>query len=435
MRWSVRCTVLLLIVLNLWAMSAMTDTVKPIYVLSVKGPIEHGASAYICRGVAEAAEDGAGVLVEIDTWGGRIDAAIQMRDCLVSSNAPVCTFVARRAWSAGALIALAGKKMAMAPGSSIGAAEPLPSDPKTVSAWRGEFEATAELFDRDPMIAAAMVDARVVIPGVVREGEILTLRVGEAERLGFTDLVAPTREAVVRSFFEGEHSLIDVPMNWGEKAARILTNATVGGLLLAVAAIGLLVEIFTPGWGLPGIASLAAFILFFGGRLVVGLVGWEVVLLFMVGLVLLAVELFVLPGFGVVGLTGIAAILTGLFFAFPDPQTALRAIVLAGVLTVAAGWWLLRRLAQGGKGPWARVVLGKRQEAEEGYVAAGEYSDLLGKEAVTYSVLRPSGIIEIEGRRIDAVSDGTWIPAGQRVEVVSVQGSRIVVREIRETEA
>jgi len=91
-------------------------------------------------------------------------------------------------------------------------------------------------------------------------------------------------------------------------------------------------------------------------------------------------------------------------------------------------------LAQGGKGPWARVVLGRRQEAEEGYVAAGENSDLLGKEGVAYSVLRPSGIIDIEGRRVDAVSEGTWIPAGRRVLVVSVQGRRVVVREIRKSE-
>jgi membrane-bound serine protease (ClpP class) len=434
MRWSVRGTVLLLIALSLWAMSGTAEVVKPIYVLSVKGPIEHGLSAYICRGVAEAAEDAAGILVEIDTWGGRIDAAIQIRDCLVSSRVPVCTFVTGRAWSAGALIALAGSKMAMAPGSSIGAAQPVPGDPKTVSALRGEFEATAELFDRDPMIAAAMVDARVTIPGVVGEGELLTLRVGEAERLGITDLVAPTRDAVIRSFVEEGHPPVEVPINWGEKTARVLTDASVAGLLLAVAAIGFLVEIFTPGWGLPGLVSLTAFIMFFGGRLVVGLVGWEVILLFVLGLILLAVELFVIPGFGVVGVTGLVATFAGLFFAFPDPHTALRAVAIAGVLTVAAGWWLLRRLAQGGKGPWARVVLGRRQEAEEGYVAAGENSDLLGKEGVAYSVLRPSGIIDIEGRRVDAVSEGTWIPAGRRVLVVSVQGRRVVVREIRKSE-
>jgi membrane-bound serine protease (ClpP class) len=420
----------LLIVLVLCSLSGAAGVAAPVHVLSARGTVDQGLSAYICRGVAQAAEEAAAVVVEIDTWGGRVDAAVQIRDCLVSSKIPVFTFVTSRAWSAGALIALAGSKMAMAAGSSIGAAEPRPSDAKTVSALRGEFEATAERFGRDPLVAAAMVDARVAIPGVVEVGELLTLRAGEAHRLGIAELVAPTKEALVEEFVGQSHPLVAVPMNWGEKAARVLTSPSAGSLLLAAAAIGLLVEILTPGWGLPGIVSLASLALFFGGRLVVGLVGWEVILLFIIGLVLLLLEVFVIPGFGVAGVAGIGAVLTSLFLSFPDPHLALQAIAVAGALTVAAGWLLLRQLSKGGKGPWNRVVLGTRQEAEEGYVAGSEHLDLLGKEAVASSVLRPSGVIEIEGRRVDAVSEGAWIAAGRRVQVVSVQGSRIVVREV-----
>lgn len=422
----------LLAILTLCSMSGAAGAEAPVYVLSLGGPIDLGLSAYVSRGVAQAVEEAAAVVVEIDTWGGRVDAAIQIRDCLVSAKIPVFTYVTSRAWSAGALIALAGSKMAMASGSSIGAAEPRPSDAKTVSALRGEFEATAERFGRDPMVAAAMVDARVEIPGVVAKGELLTLRAGEAHHLGIADLIVPTNEALVEELLGEAHPVVAVPMNWGEKAARVLTDPSMGGVLLAVAALGFLIEVLTPGWGLPGLISLAAVAVFFGGRLVVGLVGWEVVLLFLVGLVLLLLEALVIPGFGVAGVAGIISVLTSLFLSFPDPQLALQAIAVAGVLTIVAGWVLLRRMAKSDRGLWSRVVLGTRQATEEGYVAGSEHQGLLGSEGITRSVLRPSGIIEIEGRRLDAVSEGAWITEGRRVQVVSVQGSRIVVREIDE---
>lgn len=417
-----------LVAMLAYLLTAAVWAQKPVYVLTVEGTVDQGLSAYVCRGVSQANAEAQGVLVEINTFGGRVDAATEARDCLLAADVPVATYVTKRAWSSGALIALAGRELAMAPGSSMGAAEPRPKEAKTVSALRGEFEATAERFERDPLIAAAMVDARVEIAGLVERGELLTLRAGEAQRLGFAQVVAPTRNEVLEAVFPGAYPLVVHP-NWGERAARLLTDPAMSTVLLIVTFLGLIVELLTPGLGLPGLLAAIALGLFFGGRLVVGLVGWEVIFLFASGFALLSVEVFALPGFGVVGVLGLLAIFGSLFLAYGDPTVALRSLSVTVVATVVIGGLLVRRLAKRG-GRFARLVLSTRQVPREGYVAVQAVSELEGEEGVALTSLRPAGLVELDGRRIDAVSEGSLIAAGSRVKVVRSEGLRVVVRRI-----
>src|SRR5690606_37471910 len=147
-----------------------------VYVVPIEGTIDEGLAVFVRRALGEAREAGAvAVLVEINTFGGRVDSATDIKDGLAAMEVPVIAFVTQRAWSAGALIALGARYLAMAPGTSIGAAEPRPADAKVISALRKEFEAAAEHWGRDPRIAAAMVDANVVIEGLTEKDEILTL--------------------------------------------------------------------------------------------------------------------------------------------------------------------------------------------------------------------------------------------------------------------
>lgn len=399
-----------------------------VWVLPIEGPIDLGLAAFVARSVKEAVHEGASLLlVEVNTFGGRVDAATEIRDHLLGSGLPTAAYVTDRAWSAGALISLAADTLWMAPGSSIGAAEPRPVDEKSLSALRAEFESMAERRGRDPRIAAAMVDAGVAVEGLVGVGEILTLSAERARQVGYAEGVLSSRRAVLSALGLGEREVVVARPNWGERAARLLTGQAASQILLSLAFLGLLVEAASPGLVFPGALGLLSLFLFFAGRAVVGLVGLEVILLFLLGVVLLLVELFLIPGFGLFGLGGIAAIFASFFYSFATAENALRSIGVALGVTMAGAvvlWRLGKRIRF-----WDRLILKTRQDVGSGYVAPSDFRPYLGKGGRALTALRPSGTVEIDGERIDAVTEGSYVEAGRAVLVVKVEGTRVVVRE------
>ena len=199
----------------------------------------------------------------------------------------------------------------MVPDGSIGAAEPrtgqetaeTPPDPKTVSAIRGQIEALAEARNRDPQLFAAMVDRNVEIAGLKEKGELLTLTAATALERGAADHLAQNQQEVFKALGLEDPIVVTPSPSWSETLARILTHPTIIPILLLIAFGGIFLEIMTPGFGFPGIAGIIALLLFFGGRYFAGLAGWEPLMLFVAGILLLALELLVIPGFGVTGIT------------------------------------------------------------------------------------------------------------------------------------
>jgi membrane-bound serine protease (ClpP class) len=400
-----------------------------VYVIPIQGTIEPGLVEFVKRALHEARTDEVeAILLEIDTFGGRVDAATELVDLILEMPMPVIAYVRGRAWSAGALIGLAADFLVMAPGSSIGAAEPRPAEEKVVSALRAEFESLAERSGRDPQIAAAMVDKDVVVAGLVEKDKILTLSANEAERRGFADFIAAGRHQVLLKYGFDDARIIEPSPNWAEKLARFLTDPTVSSLLLSLGFLGLIAEITTPGWGVPGTAGLIALGLFFGGRMVAGLAGIESAIIFLIGVVLLALEVLVIPGFGLAGIAGLLAIFYSILISFPSPVVALRVIVTASFITLVLGVVLIRRI--GRSGLWRRVVLETSETKEEGYVAPVARTELLGKKGVSLTALRPAGVIEVEGERFDALSEGMYVPAEAPIIVTKVEGSKIIVAKL-----
>lgn len=409
--------------------SGQTANSPIVYSIDISGTIDEGLAVYVQRTVRSAEQAGAdALLVVINTFGGRVDSATAIRDQLMGSRLPVIAYVSERAWSAGALIALSAEHLVMAPGASIGAAEPQPAEEKTISALRAEFEAMAEARGRDPRIAAAMVDRRVAVEGVSPEGQILTLSAQRALELGFIDALADSSAQALALFGFAGAEVRETQPNWAERVARFLTDPTISSLLLALGFLGLLAEITTPGWGVPGTAGLVALALFFGARYITGLAGLEVALLFLLGLGLLLLELLVIPGFGVAGALGIGAVVVSLFLSFPDVSSALTSIAIAAVVTVVGAIFILRRVPDSKL--WRRLSLETR--LEEPGVEGDDRNDpviKVGARGKALSPLRPSGTVQIANFRLDAVSDGSFIPAGAEVEIVRIVGSRITVRE------
>lgn len=402
-----------------------------VVVVPIKGTIEYGVAAFLKRALAHAQDIGASaVLLEIDTFGGLVAAATEMRDAILESRVPVMGLVHGRAWSAGALLALSCEKLAMQAGSSMGAAESIPKDEKTISALRAEFEATARARGRDPKVAAAMVDVDIEIPGVVGKGKLLALAAEDAYDLGMCDAVVSGRPEALAMFGYGGASIVEMRPSFAELIARGVTYPLVAEILLTVGFLGIIVELLTPGFGIPGTVGLVSLALFFGGRMVAGLAGWEVVALFIVGFVLLAIEALVLPGFGVAGVLGIVAIFASLFLSFPTAAEALTVVtvaIFATLLLTIAFLVLLSSRRGPDRGPLAGLILRESEKSEEGYVPASRMDGLLGKTGIALTKLRPAGIVKIEGQRVDAISEGEWIEEHTRVRVVRVEGAKVVV--------
>ena len=421
------------------------NTRKVVYVIPIDGVIDLGLAPLVARVLDEAAEAGAAaVILDINTFGGRVDAAVLIRDALLHAKVPTVAFVNKRAISAGALIALAAEKIAMADGGTIGAATPvamgapgaapLPVAEKTVSYMRKEFGATAEARKRPPLLAEAMVDTDVEIKGVIDKGKLLTLTTNEAMQHKLADFRANSIDAVLQSLGLAGADVRHAVPTWAEALVRFLTNPVVSSLLMTVGILGVITEIRTPGFGILGAIGLSSLGLFFWGHWLVQLAGFEELLLLGVGLLLLVVEVFVTAGFGMVGILGLGALVGGLGLSLVGAGATWE-VVLAGVwqvvlsliLALGAALVLLRFLPRLRFG--RRLVLESALSAKEGYASAPETDQgWLGKRGTAVSTLRPSGVADLGGQRVDVVSDGEFIEAGEPIEVVRVDGNRVVVR-------
>ncbi len=418
---------------------------KIVYLVPIDGVIDLGLAPLVARVLSEAAEAGASaVILDINTFGGRVDAAVLIRDALLHAKVPTVAFVNKRAISAGALIALAAEKIAMADGGTIGAATPvvmgapgaapLPVAEKTVSYMRKEFGATAEARKRPPLLAEAMVDADVEIKGVIDKGKLLTLTTDEAMQHTLADFRANNVDAVLQHLGLAGAEVRQAVPTWAEALVRFLTNPIVSSLLMTVGILGVITEIRTPGFGVPGVIGLSSLGLFFWGHWLVQLAGYEEMLLVGVGLLLLAIELFVTPGFGIVGTLGVGALLGGLGLSLVGAGAtwevivnAVWQVVLSLIVAIGAALVLLRFLPRLPFG--RRLVLDSVLPAEEGFASAPETDqNWLGKHGTAVSTLRPAGVADLGGQRVDVVSDGEFIEAGEPIEVTRVDGNRIVVR-------
>ena len=266
-----------------------------VHLVPVEGMIDLGLAPFVERVLDEAAgSQAAAVVLEVNTFGGRVDAAVLIRDALLRSRVRTVAFVNRRAISAGALISLAASTLAMAEGGTIGAATPVemgqpggaaqPVGEKTVSYVRKEFRATAESRGRPPLLAEAMVDADVQIPGVIGKGKLLTLTTEEALKHKLADFRADTVEAVLDRLGLAGAEVRRAAPTWAEHVLRFLTHPLVSSLLMTIGILGIIVELRTPGFGVPGAVGIGCLALFFWGHWLVRLVGWEELLLVGIGL-------------------------------------------------------------------------------------------------------------------------------------------------------
>ncbi|MCC8142613.1 MAG: nodulation protein NfeD, partial [Tannerellaceae bacterium] len=428
--------------------------------IDIKKDIDKTSQIYLANGLAEANKLHAdAVLIHMNTYGGLVDAADSMRTAILYSPIPVYVFIDNNAASAGALISIACKGIYMRKGANIGAAtvvnqtgEAVPD--KYQSYMRSMIRSTAEAhgkdtiiqgndttyrWKRDPAIAEAMVDGRVIVPGLSDSGKVLTLTAEDAVKWGYCNGIANSVEEVIKEIGYTDYEIKNYEPSWFDDLKGFLMSPAIQSILILIIIGGIYFELQSPGLGFPSAAAVVAAILYFSPLYLDGLAqNWEI-LIFIIGILCLAAEIFIIPGFGLAGIVGIVLVVGGLTTSLLDNtdldfegvsiHDAGRTImtVLVGVIGgFAAMVWLSTRI--GSKGLFRKIALDADLEKS---VSSPILNNLIGAEGVAATVLRPSGKVSIGGELYDGVSDSGFIEKGTPVKVIRFENAQIYVQAIR----
>lgn len=397
----------------------------------------------------EEAEDGNFdlVIIHMNTYGGMVDAADSIRTAILNSDIPTYVFIDNNAASAGALISIACDSIYMVPGANIGAAtvvnqtgEQMPD--KYQSYMRSMMRSTAEANGRDPEIAQAMVDDRIKIPGVIDSGMVLTFTTSEAIENGFCEAEVKTiNELLTRAGVE-QYEIYKQKLDASDSIIRFLVNPMVSGILIMLIVGGLYFELQSPGVGFPLAAAILGAVLYFAPLYVEGLVeNWEIVLFF-VGIVLLAIELFVVPGFGFFGIAGIVLIVMsmalamvgndGIQFTVPDVSAIVNALIIVSISSImglVGAYYLSKKLFSSNS--MLNLSLATTQERSKGFgIDIEAYKNVIGEIGVVKSDLRPSGKIMVDDQYFDAVSVSGFIEKGQEVKILAYENAQLMVKKL-----
>jgi len=422
---------------------------EKVMVVTIEGTIDNGIASYVERSAKMADEYNAEtVIFHIDTFGGLVDAADKIRKTILEMDQLTVAYIDKNAASAGALITLACDSVYMAPGSSIGAATVVQgtgekASEKMQSYMRGLMRSTAEENGRDPRIAEAMVDESIEIENVISEGKLLTLSTNEAVELGIADAEFATIKEVKQTLGYTQDDLFYINERWEESALRFLGSPVISSLLMLMMMGGLYFELQSPGVGFAGAISGIGAMLFFAPLYIMGLAeSWEIVL-FMVGVILILIEIFIIPGFGVAGISGIiltifslgAALIGNVGLDFPALSEVAGAVWTL-TITLVLGIALIASLSKylPDNPYFSKLVLTTATSSETGFVSSTSDVTLVNKTGVTVTPLRPSGIVLVNEKRINVVSDGDFVDSGESVKIVSSVGNRVVVTKLHQQE-
>lgn len=430
-----------LIAMLLISLSAFcSDSLSVFYRIRLDGDIDVAAQRLVVLGLEKATEANADyVLLDLNTYGGAVNAADSIRTAILRYEKPVLVYVNMQAASAGALISIACDSIYMRTGSSIGAATVVDQTggvmpDKYQSFMRGMMRSTAQATGRDPQIAESMVDT----------AGVLSLTPEEAVRVGYCEGIYDSELEVVRAVACGNDFVIrsmEEDLTWLDKLIQFLLNPLLRSIFMMMIVGGIFVEIRTPGIGLPLITAVFGALLYFAPAYIGHLVSsWEI-LLFVIGLILIAVELFVLPGFGVCGITGIVAVVVSLVFAMVDNAELfhwdgslnlqpiimpLGIVILSASAAVFGSVWIVKKLYA--TRSFDHIALRQSLTSEDGFTGVETgLEGLVGQEVVVFSDMRPSGKVKsADGRIYEAVLKfGGFATKGTELKVIGTEQGRL----------
>ncbi|MDD4108877.1 MAG: NfeD family protein [Prolixibacteraceae bacterium] len=455
-----------LILLSVFFSAANDDDVALVYKFNIKQDITKATWRQTQQAFEAADTLGADLfLIHMNTYGGTVVDADSIRTKILQSKIPVYVYIDINAASAGALISVACDSIYMRSGSSIGAAtvvnqtgQAMPD--KYQSYMRSTMRSTAETHGmdtiitdndtivrwfRDPKIAEAMVDPSVFIEGIIDTGKVLTFTPAEAIKFGYCEGVAESVPEVLEKAGIKEYEIVEYQPSFIERIIGFLVSPVISGLLIMAIIAGIYFEMQTPGIGFAlGIAILAA-VLYFAPLYLEGLAAnWEI-LIFLAGIILVAVEIFVIPGFGIAGISGVILIFTGLVLSLIDninfdfrhvDMTGFGVALMTVILGVFGGFILAlyvgNKLFTAQTGPLKNLALNTVQNRDEGYLnVESSFIALKGKTGMAHTVLRPGGKVIIDNEVYDAVAENGFIDKGEEIVVIKVETSQLYVEKLQ----
>lgn len=404
-----------------------------VYIIPIKNTVEKGLSEFIDRGIKTAEEKKADVIIfDMDTPGGAVDAAAAIGKTISETKIKTVTYINQDAISAGSYIALNTDMIYMDEGGRFGAAGIIDGQGNTAgekaqSYWLSAMRGAAEKGGKDPRYAMAMADKSIAIPELGDdENEFLTLTAAESLRVKYSNGTVSNLDELLGELGMENAKVERMDESFADKVARFVTNPLIIPILLSIGSLGLIFELFSPGFGVPGFVGISSLLLFFYGHLVSGLAGFETIILFAVGILLVLLEFFIVGG--IAGTLGIVAIIGSIFLAGGNAYHIAISICIAIAVSIIATILLVKVFGRKMKF-FKKIVLRDSTSTEEGYVSNKTRNDLVGKTGITMTALRPSGTVVIGDERIDVVSEGNFIGKDAKVKIVKAEGSRIVVRE------
>ena len=427
-----------------------------VYRVPIEGTIDLGLPPFIQRTLEDAeSNEATAVIFDINTFGGRVDAATQIKDAILGADILTIAFINRRAISAGALISLSCEKIYMTGGGLIGAATAVDmtgkkGSEKVISFMREEMASTAEKRGRSKEIARGMVDEELTFTHLViggdsikvddiegrKDGKLISLTTEQALKYKIADGTAENMEALLDSLGYSSFETIETAENWSEAIVRFLTNPVVASLLTTFGFLGILFELQSPGWGIPGFVGLACLILSLSASYIAQLATMSDMLFVLTGLALILLEVLVIPGFGIAGLGGIGLMIYGLYLLLlPDIPVGEEVLgqamdgFLIGLIGAVIGLVLLVKLMIKTKF-WEQLTAPDTQKKEDGYSNTLGWESLQGETGIADTDLHPSGWVRVKDQRIFVVSEGEFIEEGKEIKILSVDGNRVLVREL-----
>lgn len=419
----------LLIMMLLFSSGVFAES-QNVYVIDLSGEVSPGMLSYASEAIDDAnAKNADWILLEIDTMGGRIDVAEKISRKILESRVKTIAYVNTKAESAGVLLSISANHLYMAPASTIGSAETIPNTEKILSYWRSLLESTAEKRGRDPKLVAAMADSSLFIQDVVPKGKLLNLSSQKAQQLKFSDGTMASRASIYEKLGISSPNEISIEVSFSNKILGFLASSFVSQILLTMGIIGLVVEVMTPGFGVGGMLSMIGFSLFFAGSILSGTASSLAAVVFVLGILLLMIEVFA-PGFGIFGIGGILCVLGSIVMVSSSWTAALWSLGLAIGVTIVVIALIIRCIP---KRSWSNTLFLKTSlNKESGFSASKEEVEYVGRSGKTLTLLRPSGKIVIDGKMLEAVSQGRYIEKEKEVIVLRAEGNRLVVEEKEE---
>ena len=427
-----------------------------VYRVPIEGIIDLGLPPFIQRTLEDAeSNEATAVIFDINTFGGRVDAATQIKDAILGADILTIAFINRRAISAGALISLSCEKIYMTGGGLIGAATAVDmtgkkGSEKVISFMREEMASTAEKRGRSKEIARGMVDEELTFTHLViggdsikvddiegrKDGKLISLTTEQALKYKIADGTAENMEALLDSLGYSSFETIETAENWSEAIVRFLTNPVVASLLTTFGFLGILFELQSPGWGIPGFVGLTCLILSLSASYIAQLATMSDMLFVLTGLALILLEVLVIPGFGIAGIGGIGLMIYGLYLLLlPDIPVGEEVLgqamdgFLIGLVGAVIGLVLLVKLMIKTKF-WEQLTAPDTQKKEDGYSNTFGWESLQGETGISDTDLHPSGWVRVKDQRIFVVSEGEFIEEGKEIKILSVDGNRVLVREL-----